>query len=61
MSTLETWLINFALSIILSTIKNPAHAAEVQAQLIGIANDIYAAYGLTPPTTTPVPATRRIG
>jgi hypothetical protein len=54
MGALENILINMGIAAILATIKNPQHAAELQTQLVGVANDIYAAYGLTPPTGTPV-------
>lgn len=47
-------LVNLAVTFILETlqviIKNPEKAAELKTQLVGAANDIYAAYGMTPPT-----------
>jgi len=51
MNELENLIITMGLTAIRAVLKNPSHAAAVQAQLVGIANDIYAAYGLTPPAT----------
>jgi hypothetical protein len=45
-------LIQMGLSAIRAAIKNPAHAAKLKSQLVGIANDIYLAFGLTPPDET---------
>jgi hypothetical protein len=56
MSFLEQFAINIILGIVQSTVKNPTHKAAVQAQLLGVADDIYLAYGFTPPTRTVVSA-----
>ena len=45
----EQELINFALGLILSTIKNPGHAAALRSQLLTVADAIDTAYGLAPP------------
>jgi hypothetical protein len=53
MSFLEQFAITVILGLLQAVIKNPTTAAAVKTQLVGIANDIYAAYGLTPPASTP--------
>jgi hypothetical protein len=52
LSFIEQELVNFALAIILSTIKNPAHAAALRTQLLTVADAIDGAYGLVPPAHT---------
>jgi hypothetical protein len=56
MSFLEQWAITMVLGILNSVVKNPAHKAALQNQLVGIANDIYASYGLVPPSQPATPA-----
>lgn len=61
MSPLEIFAITMVLGLVQSTVKNPTHAAQMRAQLLGVADNIYMAYGLTPPmpaaatTAAPVP------
>ena len=50
MSWLEEMFISFALSVVRGLVKNPAHAAAVRAQMLGIADDIYNAYGIQAPS-----------
>lgn len=54
-----SWLEQFAITVILGllqqVIKNPATAAVLKAQLVGVANDIYLVYGMTPPAPTIAP------
>lgn len=62
MNTLEQFGITILLGVLQTVVKNPAHAATLEAQLVGIANDIYTSYGLTPPVqpstaTAPTAAT----
>ena len=45
----ETYLIQFAISIITDVVKNPAYLATFKSQLLDIANGIYGALGMTPP------------
>ncbi len=54
MNPLETMGISMVLAALQSVVKNPQHKAALQNQLIGVANDIYTAYGMTPPA---LPAT----
>jgi len=51
MSLLEHMAISMILGILSSTVKNPAHAAQLQTQLLGVASEIASLYGytLTPP------------
>jgi hypothetical protein len=56
MSILEQFAITIVLGVLQLVVKNPAAKAELQTQLLGIANDIYAAYGQAPPAT---PAIRK--
>jgi hypothetical protein len=56
MSILEQFAITVILGLLQLVIKNPTSAADVKDQLIGVANDIYAAYGLWPPTPAPTAA-----
>jgi hypothetical protein len=58
MGILEQFAITIVLGILQLVIKDPAAKAELQAVLLGVANDIYAAYGQAPPPAT---LTRRIG
>jgi hypothetical protein len=51
MSILEQFAITILLGVLQLVIKNPAAKAELQEQLLGIAADIFAAYGQTPPAT----------
>lgn len=55
-----TWLEQLAISVIIGilqqVVKNPTHAAELESILVGLANDIYETYGLTPPAPAPTPA-----
>lgn len=49
MNVLEQMAISILLSLVQATVKNPAKAATVKSQLLGVADDIYEAYGITPP------------
>lgn len=49
LNPLESFAINMVLGVLQSVIKNPAHSAALENQLVGVANDIYMTYGLTPP------------
>jgi hypothetical protein len=49
MNVLEQFAITIVLGLLQMVIKNPAVKVELQTQLLGIAGDIYAAYGMTPP------------
>jgi len=55
MNQLEAFAITMVLGILQSTVKNPAHKAALQSQLIGVADDIYAAYGMNVPVPTATP------
>lgn len=50
MNVLEQFAITVMLSLIQMVIKNPETAAKVKGQLLGLADDIYEAYGTVPPT-----------
>lgn len=53
MNYLETFAISILMGVLQQVVKNPAHKAAVQAQMVGIASEILAAYGYTvtaPPT-----------
>lgn len=52
MNTLETFAITMVLGILQTTIKNPAHKAALQGQLVGIATDIFEAYGMAVPAAS---------
>jgi hypothetical protein len=49
MNQLEQFAITMIMGILQSTVKNPAHKALLQNQLLGVAADIQIAYGLVPP------------
>lgn len=55
MNPLESFAITMVLGIIQTTVKNPAHKAALQHQLIGIADLIYTDYGLAAPVANPTP------
>jgi hypothetical protein len=50
MNTLEQFGITILLSVLQTVVKNPAHAAQLRTQLLGVADDIYTAYQIVPPT-----------
>jgi hypothetical protein len=50
MDALIDMAIEFILSGLQIVVKNPAKKAALQTRLIEVANDIYIAYGITPPT-----------
>jgi len=56
MTVLEQFAITIVLGLLQLVIKNPNSAAELKTQLLGVADDIYSAYGLTPPDETATPA-----
>lgn len=56
MNPLEQFAITIVLGILQTVVKNPVHSAALETQLVGIANDIYLAYGLVPPTPASKPA-----
>lgn len=47
MNVLESFAISILMGVLQSVIKNPAHKAAVQNQMVGIASEILAAYGYT--------------
>ena len=51
MNVIEQLAITFTLELLQEVVKNPAKAAEFKTQLLSIASDIQAAYGVTPPAT----------
>lgn len=51
MDEIVTLAITFVLEALQLVIKNPTLAAKVKTDLVGVANDIYATYGMTPPAT----------
>ena len=53
MNPLESFAITMVLGILQSVVKNPAHKAVLENQLVGVADQIYAAYGLVPPAPAP--------
>lgn len=55
MNTLESFAITILMGVLQSVIKNPAHKAAVENQLVGVSTEILMAYGytVTPPSTTP--------
>lgn len=48
MNPLEMFAITMVLGLVQQTVKNPVHAAQMRNQLVGVADQIYMAYGLTP-------------
>ena len=56
MNALESFAITILMGVLQSVIKNPAHKAAVQNQMVGISTEILMAYGytVTPPPTSPV-------
>jgi hypothetical protein len=59
MAGLPTWVsiaLTFILALVNSLLKDPTTAADVQNDLIGVANVIYTAYGYTLPTPPAPPA-----
>jgi hypothetical protein len=56
MNPFEDMLITMGITAVRAAIKNPAHAAKLQTQLLEVANDIYAEYGLVPPSAPSAPA-----
>jgi hypothetical protein len=55
LNPLETMAITMVLGALQMAIKNPAHKAALQSQLVGLATDIFQAYGMTVPAA-PAPA-----
>lgn len=49
MNPLESFGITMVLGILQSVIKNPAHKAVLETQLVGVADQIYMTYGMVPP------------
>ena len=47
MNSLETFAITIILGVLGSVVKNPAHKAAVEGQLVGVATEILASYGYT--------------
>lgn len=52
MNPLEQFAVTIVLGVLNTVVKNPAHKAALQNQLLGVADDIYLTYGMTPPTRT---------
>ena len=61
MGILEQFAITIVLGILQLVIKDPAAKAELQAVLLGIANDIYTAYGMIPPASATATSTINVG
>jgi hypothetical protein len=61
MSILEQFGITIVLGLLQLIIKDPARAAALKNQLLGIAGDIANVYGyaLMPPAAAPIAATKR--
>jgi len=51
MNVIEQLAITFMLELLQLVVKNPDKAAQFKTQLLGVAGDIYSAYGITPPAT----------
>lgn len=49
---LEAFAITLILGMLQQTVKNPAHRAALGSQLLGVASDIFLAYGVVPPDTS---------
>jgi hypothetical protein len=49
MNPLESFAITMILGMLQTTVKNPAHKAALETQLVGLADMIYAAYGMVSP------------
>lgn len=49
LNPLEQLAITIIFGVLNSTIKNQAHAAVLKVQLLGVADDIYINFGMTPP------------
>jgi hypothetical protein len=56
MNWLEQFAITIVLGILQQVIKDPTKKAALQTVLVGVANDIYASYGLVPPAAPADPA-----
>ena len=56
MSWLEQFAITIVLGILQQVVKNPAKKAELKDVLVGVANDIYASYGIPPAAPVASPA-----
>jgi hypothetical protein len=52
MNALEQFAVMVILQVLNMVIKDAAHKAALQGTLLGLANDIYAAYGMIPPTAS---------
>ena len=55
MNPLEMFAVTMVLGLVQQVVKNPVHAAQLQNQLIGIADQIYIAYGRTPAAAPSLP------
>jgi hypothetical protein len=49
LNPLEAMAITLVLGMLQNVVKNPQHKAALQIQLLGVADDIYLAYGKVPP------------
>lgn len=59
MNALESFAITVIMGILQQVVKNPAHAAAVEGQLVGVATQILETYGYTvtaPPASPTSPA-----
>lgn len=50
---LEAFAITMIIGIIQSTVKNPAHKVALESQLVGVADMIFASYGMVAPIAAP--------
>lgn len=48
MNQLEQFAVTMVLGTLQHVVKNPTHAALLKNQLVGLADDIYKSYGMTP-------------
>jgi hypothetical protein len=60
MSWLEQFAITIVLGVLNQVIKDPAKKAALQTVLLGLANDIYAEYGMVPPASAETVTARKI-
>lgn len=51
MNQLEAFAMTMIIGIVHGTVKNPAHKLALQGQLVGIADLIYASYGMVSPAS----------
>ena len=60
MNALESFAITIIMGILQTVVKNPAHAAELEGQLVGVATQILSTYGYTVVAPVAPPATAAV-